>query len=467
MADKQKTIKKAVSLKGKGLHSGVDVEVTLKPAPENHGFIFKRTDLPEQPLIKAVAENVTDTSRGTTLEDNNAKVSTIEHCLAACTGMELDNVLFEINGPEAPILDGSSKKYVEAILEAGIEEQEAEKIYFTPNEKVEYYDEEKGIHIIAYPDEALSMNVLIDYNSKVLGNQYGTLDDLKKFKDEVAPCRTFVFLHELEYLARHNLIKGGDMDNAIVIMDRQVSQEELDRLAELFNKPKIKVKPEGVLNNIDLHFPNEPARHKLLDLIGDLSLIGMPFKGKVIAQRPGHHANTEFARILRQMAKKQKAKKDIPKYDPNQKPVDDIISIQNTLPHRNPFLLVDKIIHRDEKQVIGIKNVTMNEPFFVGHFPGEPVMPGVLQIEALAQVGGLLVLNTVEDPENYLTFFLKVDKVRFKRKVVPGDTLIMKMSLLEPMRRGIAIMYGEGYVGDSLAIEGEMMAQIVKVKEPK
>ena len=467
MADKQKTIKKAVSLKGKGLHSGVDVEVTLKPAPENHGFIFKRTDLPEQPLIKAVAENVTDTSRGTTLEDNNAKVSTIEHCLAACTGMELDNVLFEINGPEAPILDGSSKKYVEAILEAGIEEQEAEKIYFTPNEKVEYYDEEKGIHIIAYPDEALSMNVLIDYNSKVLGNQYGTLDDLKKFKDEVAPCRTFVFLHELEYLARHNLIKGGDMDNAIVIMDRQVSQEELDRLAELFNKPKIKVKPEGVLNNIDLHFPNEPARHKLLDLIGDLSLIGMPFKGKVIAQRPGHHANTEFARILRQMAKKQKAKKDIPKYDPNQKPVDDIISIQNTLPHRNPFLLVDKIIHRDEKQVIGIKNVTMNEPFFVGHFRGEPVMPGVLEIEALAQVGGLLVLNTVEDPENYLTFFLKVDKVRFKRKVVPGDTLIMKMSLLEPMRRGIAIMYGEGYVGDSLAIEGEMMAQIVKVKEPK
>lgn len=465
MSEKQKTIKKAVSLSGKGLHTGVNVQVTLNPAPENHGFIFKRVDLPGQPTIRAVAENVTDTARGTTLEENGAKVATIEHVLAACTGMGMDNVLIEINAAEAPILDGSSQKYVEAISEAGIEEQSAEKHYFTPSEKVEYYDEEKGIHIIAYPDEQLSMNVLIDYNSKVLGNQYATLDDLGKFKDEVAPCRTFVFLHELEYLAANNLIKGGDLDNAIVIMDRKVEQEELDRLAELFNKPKIKVKPEGVLNNIDLHFPNEPARHKLLDMIGDLSLIGMPFKGKIIAQRPGHHANTEFARILRQMAKKQKAKKDIPVYDPNIEPVDDIISIQNTLPHRPPFLLVDKIIYRDAKKVVGVKNVTMNEPFFVGHFPGEPVMPGVLQIEAMAQVGGLLVLNTVPDPENYLTFFLRVDKVRFKRKVGPGDTLIMKLSLLEPMRRGIAIMYGEGYVGENLVIEGELMAQIVKVKE--
>lgn len=465
MAEKQKTIKKEFTLRGKGLHTGVDVQISLKPAPENHGFIFKRVDLPNQPTIRALAENVTDTSRGTTLEENNAKVSTIEHCLAACTGMELDNILIEIDAAEAPILDGSSRLYAEAISEAGIVEQDAEKVYFTPAEKVEYYDEEKGIHIIAYPDEALSMNVLIDYNSKVLGNQYATLDDLKKFKKEVAPCRTFVFLHELEFLAKHNLIKGGDLDNAIVIMDRQVNQDELDRLAELFNKPKIKVKPEGVLNNIDLHFPNEPARHKLLDMIGDLSLIGMPFKGKIIAQRPGHHANTEFARILRQMAKKQKAKKDVPVYDPNAEPVHDIISIQKTLPHRYPFLLVDKIIYRDEKKIIGIKNVTMNEGFFQGHFPGEPVMPGVLQIEALAQVGGLLVLNMVPDPENYLTYFLKVDKVRFKRKVGPGDTLVMKMTLLEPMRRGIALMFGEGYVGDNLVIEGEMMAQIVKVKE--
>ncbi len=465
MAEKQKTLKKAVHLTGKGLHSGIDVEITLNPAPEDHGFVFQRTDLPEKPLIKALAENVTDTSRGTTLEQNGVSVATIEHCLAACVGMELDNVLIEITGPEAPIIDGSSIAYVNAIIEAGIEEQEADKEYFTPNEKVEYYDEEKGIHIIAYPDEELSMNVLIDYNSKVLGNQYATLDDISNFKHEIAPCRTFVFLHELEFLAANNLIKGGDLDNAIVIMDRKVNQEELDRLAELFNKPKIKVQPEGVLNNIDLHFANEPARHKLLDMIGDLSLIGMPFKGKIIAQRPGHHANTEFARILRQMAKKQKAKKDVPHYDPNDEPVVDITGIENTLPHRYPFLLVDKIISRDEKMITGIKNVTMNEPFFQGHFPGKPVMPGVLQIEALAQVGGLLVLNSVPDPENYLTFFLKVDKVRFKRMVVPGDTLVMRMTLLEPMRRGIALMFGQGFIGDQLAIEGELMAQITKVKE--
>ena len=464
MADKQKTIRKAVSVKGKGLHSGVDVELTFNPAPANHGFVFQRTDLPDKPLIRALAENVTETSRGTTLEENGGKVMTIEHCLAACVGMEIDNLLIQLNGPEAPILDGSSKVYVEALESVGVTELDAEKIYFTPSERVEYYDEAKEIHIIAYSDAELSMNVLIDYNSKVLGNQYATLDDLQKFKKEIAPCRTFVFLHELELLAKHNLIKGGDLDNAIVIMDRQVSQEELDRLAKLFNKPSMEVKPEGVLNNLDLHFPNEPARHKLLDLIGDLSLIGMPFKGKIIATRPGHHANTEFARILRQMAKKEKAKKNIPKYNPNEEPVVDVVGIQNILPHRSPFLLVDKIIFRDEKTVIGIKNVTMNEPFFVGHFPGEPIMPGVLQVEAMAQVGGVLVLNTVPDPENYLTFFLKIDKVRFKRKVVPGDTLILKMTLLEPMRRGIALMFGEGYVGDNLVIEGELMAQISKVK---
>jgi UDP-3-O-[3-hydroxymyristoyl] N-acetylglucosamine deacetylase / 3-hydroxyacyl-[acyl-carrier-protein] dehydratase len=464
MAEKQKTIQKAVSLKGKGLHSGIEVELTLKPAPENHGFIFQRTDLAEKPIIRALAENVTDTSRGTTLEENNSKVMTVEHCLAACAGMGLDNLIIEMTGPEAPILDGSSKMYVEAIKKAGIKEQEAEKIYFTPSEKVEYYDEEKGIHIIAYPDEQLTMNVLIDYNSKTLGHQYATLDDLSNFEKEIAPCRTFVFLHELEFLAKNNLIKGGDLDNAIVIMDRKVNQEELDRLAKLFNKPKIKVKPEGVLNNIDLHFSNEPARHKLLDMVGDLSLIGMPFKGKIIAQRPGHHANTEFARILRQMAKKEKAKRNIPKYDPNQEPLLDIKQIENTLPHRYPFLLVDKITYRDEKTVTGVKNVTMNEPFFQGHFPGDPIMPGVLQIEAMAQVGGLLVLNTVPDPENYITLFLRVDKVKFKRKVTPGDTLVIRMTLLEPMRRGIALMYGEGYVGETLAIEGEMMAQIVKVK---
>ncbi len=464
MAEKQKTIGRPVTLKGKGLHSGIDVEITLKPAPVNHGFVFQRTDQPNKPLIRALAENVTDTSRGTTLEENGSKVATIEHCLAACAGMELDNILIEMDGAEAPILDGSSRVYVEAIKEAGIVEQDEEKVYFTPSEKVEYYDGEKGIHIIAYPDEQLSMNVLIDYNSRVLGNQYATLDDLKKFADEIAGCRTFVFLHELEFLAKHNLIKGGDLNNAIVIMDRKVSQEELDRLAELFDKPKIKVKPEGVLNNIELNFPNEPARHKLLDMIGDISLIGMPFKGKIIAQRPGHHANTEFARILRQMAKKEKSKRNVPKYDPNQEAVLDVQQIKSVLPHRPPFLLVDKVIYRDDKSVIGIKNVTMNEPHFMGHFPDEAVMPGVLIVEAMAQVGGLLVLNTVPDPENYLTYFMKIDKVKFKRKVVPGDTLILKMTLLEPIRRGIALMYGEAYVGDALATEGELMAQIVKAK---
>ncbi len=464
MADKQKTIRKPVTLKGKGLHSGIEVEITFNPAPAGHGFVFQRTDLPGKPTIKALAENVTETSRGTTLEENGASVATIEHCLAACAGMELDNILFEMSGPEAPILQGSAESYVNAIMEAGIEEQDAEKIYFTLSEKVEYYDEKKGIHIIAYPDEHLSINVLIDYNSKVLGNQYATLDDLNKFKDEIAPSRTFVFLHELEFLAKHNLIKGGDLNNAIVIMDRPVSQEELDRLAGLFNKPKIKVKPEGVLNNIDLHFPNEPARHKLLDLIGDLSLIGMPFKGKIIAQRPGHQANNEFARILRQLAKKDKLRRNIPKYDANIEPLLDVNGIRKMLPHRPPFLLVDKIMSRDERTVIGIKNVTMNEPFFVGHFPDEPVMPGVLIVEAMAQVGGLLVLNSVPDPENYLTYFLRIDKVRFKRKVVPGDTLILKMTLLEPMRRGIALMFGESYVGEQLVTEGELMAQIVKFK---
>ena len=464
MAEKQKTIRKPVTLKGKGLHSGTMVELTLNPAPTNHGFVFKRTDLPNQPLIRAIAENVTESSRGTTLEENGGKVMTIEHCLAACAGMELDNILIELNGPEAPILDGSSKLYIESIESVGIVEQDAVKVYFTPSERIEYYDEKKGIHIIAYPDQEFSMNILIDYNSKVLGNQYATLDDIKKFKNEIAPSRTFVFLHELEYLANNNLIKGGDLDNSIVIMDRIVSQEELDRLAKLFNKPSMQVKPEGVLNNIELLFPNEPARHKLLDMIGDLSLIGMPFKGKIIATRPGHHANTEFARILRQMAKKEKSKKNVPKYNPNDEAVVDINMIKKILPHRPPFLLVDKIIYKDDKTVVGIKNVTMNEPFFVGHFPDEPIMPGVLQVEAMAQVGGILVLNTVPDPENYLTFFLRIDKVRFKRKVVPGDTLILKMTLLEPIRRGIAIMFGEGYVGDTLAIEGELMAQILKAK---
>ena len=465
MAEKQKTLKEPITFTGKGLHTGVEVNMTFHPAPDSHGYIFKRTDLPGQPTINALAENVVETSRGTTIEENGARVATIEHVLASFTGMGLDNVLVEIDGPETPILDGSAREYAEAIGKTGTVEQLTDRKYFILKEKVEYYDEEHGIHIIAYPDKIQSINVLIDYNSKVLGNQYASLEDLETFKDEIAPCRTFVFLHELEYLAKNNLIKGGDVDNAIVIVDRKVEQEELDRLAELLNKPKVKVQPEGILNNVDLRFPNEPARHKLLDLIGDLALVGRWFKAKIIATRPGHQSNNEFARALRQVMKKAALQKKIPIYNPNMEALFDINEVKRRLPHRYPFLLVDKVIRMDDKSVVGIKNVTTNEPFFTGHFPEEPIMPGVLQIEAAAQVGGMLVLGTVPDPENYTTLFLKIDKVKFKRKVVPGDTLIVKVDLLEPIRRGIALVFAEIFVGNQLVMEGELMAQIIKTQE--
>ena len=438
--------------------------MTFQPAPDSHGYIFKRTDLPEQPIINALAENVVETERGTVLEENGARISTIEHVLASFVGMGIDNVLVEVDGPEAPILDGSSKEYAEAIARTGAVDQDTDRKYFMLKEKVEYYDEEHGIHIIAYPDKVQSINVLIDYNSEVLGNQHASLDELQSFQEEIAPCRTFVFLHELEYLAKNNLIKGGDVDNAIVIVDRQMEQEELDRLADLFNKPHVSVLPEGILNNVDLRFSNEPARHKLLDLMGDLALVGRWFKAKIIATRPGHQSNNEFARALRQVMKKSALQKKIPVYNANEEPLIDINEVKRRLPHRYPFLMVDKVIHLDEKSVVGIKNVSVNEPFFVGHFPDEPVMPGVLQIEAAAQVGGILVLGTVPDPENYSTYFLKIDKVKFKRKVIPGDTLIIKVDLLEPIRRGIAIVFAEVFVGNQLAMEGELMAQIVKTK---
>jgi UDP-3-O-[3-hydroxymyristoyl] N-acetylglucosamine deacetylase/3-hydroxyacyl-[acyl-carrier-protein] dehydratase len=464
MAEKQRTLKAPITFTGKGLHTGVEVNMTFHPAPDSHGYIFKRIDLPDQPLINALAENVVETSRGTTIEENGARVSTIEHVVASFAGMGIDNVLVEVDGPETPILDGSAREYAEAIAKTGTVEQATDRKYFILKEKVEYYDEEHGIHIIAYPDKIQSINVLIDYNSKVLGNQYASLEDLENFKDEIAPCRTFVFLHELEFLVKNNLIKGGDVDNAIVIVDRQMEQKELDHLAELFNKPKVKVQPEGILNNVDLRFPNEPARHKLLDLMGDLALVGRWFKAKIIATRPGHQSNNEFARALRQVMKKAALQKKIPVYNPNAEPLFDINEVKRRLPHRYPFLLVDKVIHMDDKSVVGIKNVTTNEPFFTGHFPEEPIMPGVLQIEAAAQVGGMLVLGTVPDPENYTTLFLKIDKVKFKRKVVPGDTLILKMDLLEPIRRGIALMFAEIFVGNQLVMEGELMAQIIKTK---
>ena len=462
MAEKQRTVAKPVSLKGKGLHSGIEVEVTINPADENHGYQFKRTDLEDSPVIRALAEYVKITERSTTIVDKGASITTVEHLLAALYGLGVDNALMEINGPEVPIIDGSAKPFVEAILAAGIVEQEADRQYFQLREKYEYCDNSKGIEIIGYPDDDFFVDVHIDYNSKVIGHQYASLKDIREFETGFAACRTFVFLHELEFLQKNNLIKGGDLDNAIVIMDRPVSQEEIDRLAQLFNKPSIRVKPEGILNNVDLAFSNEPARHKLLDVIGDLALCGVRLKGRIIANKPGHNANVEFAKMLRKQIKASHNKPLPPDYNPDVTPLYDINQIQKILPHRNPFLLVDKITHMDEWVVTGVKNVTMNEAFFVGHFPEEPIMPGVLQIEALAQVGGVLLLSSVPDPENYLLYFMRIDTVRFKRKVVPGDTLNIRMVLTEPIKRGIALCRGEGFVGEQLVIEASFMAQLAR-----
>lgn len=463
MSQMQKTIKESVSLSGKGLHTGYEVQVTFHPAPINHGFKIQRVDLEGKPFITPIVDNVVDTSRGTTLEENGVQIHTIEHLLASLVGLELDNILMEFTGPEAPILDGSSIKYVEALKKAGIVEQEAEKDYYVIKERTVFRDEENDIELVAYPDDQFSIDVMVDYNSKVLGHQYASYHPSHDFEKEIAPSRTFVFFHELEYLLKHNLIKGGDLQNAIVIMENEVSQEELDRMADLFNKPHVKVK-EGILNNVDLRFSNEPARHKLLDIIGDLALIGRPIKGKIVASRPGHFANTQLAKIIKDNIKKELSRIAIPKYDPAKKPVYDINQIKELLPHRFPFLLIDKVIELNENSVVGIKNVTMNENFFLGHFPNEPIMPGVLQIEAMAQVGGILALSKVEDPENYQTLFLKIDKVKFKRKVIPGDTIIFRLELISPIRRGLVNMFGQAFVGDDLAMEGELMAQVSKAQ---
>ncbi len=464
MSEKQRTLAKEVTLTGKGLHTGVNVNLTFKPAPANHGYKFCRVDLPEKPTIDALAENVTDTSRGTTLTQNGASVSTIEHVLSALYGLRIDNALIEIDGPEAPIMGGAAFAFVEAIKKAGTTDLPEERKYFTVKEKIAFSDEEHGVDLIVYPDDHFSINVLIDYNSKILGNQYAILDSIDDFETEISNSRTFVFFHEMEPLFKMGLIKGGDLDNAIVILEQEVPQEELDRVAKMLDRPGIQSHTAGILNNTKLRYPNEPARHKLLDIVGDLALVGMPIKGKVVATRPGHYANTRLAKLMRQEMKKQKSKLNIPVYDPNKEPVYAIEDIKKILPHRMPFLLVDKVIELKDNYVVGVKNVTYNEPFFQGHFPDEPIMPGVLLVEALAQCGGILVLNGVDEPERYSTYFLKIDKVKFKQKVTPGDTVILKLEMIEAMKRGMVSMFGQAFVGNTLVVEGELLAQVIKNK---
>jgi UDP-3-O-[3-hydroxymyristoyl] N-acetylglucosamine deacetylase/3-hydroxyacyl-[acyl-carrier-protein] dehydratase len=459
---KQSTIQNAVSVRGVGLHTGKTVTLTFKPALANYGYRFQRVDLPDQPVIPADVKMVISTNRGTTLKSGEAQVSTVEHVLSALTGMGIDNVLLEIDGPEMPIMDGTSMPFVEAILEAGMTELDAEREYFIVTEPIAYKDEVTGTELLALPSDNFEATVMIDFASKVLGPQFAALHNLSEYVKEIAPCRTFVFVHELEKLLEMGLIKGGDMDNAIVIADRKMDQEELDALAKKMGKPGIKVDSEGVLNTVKLHFQNEPARHKLLDVIGDLALIGKPIRGKIVATKPGHTANVEFAKLLKKNLTEKRRLMGIPRYDPDKEPVFDSVQITKLLPHRFPFLLVDKIIEIDQQHVVGIKNITYNESFFQGHFPDNPVFPGVLQIEALAQTGGILALQNVPDPGNWDTYFLKIDNTKFKAKVVPGDTLILKMELLEPIRRGIVHMQGTAYVGSKIVSEGELTAQIVR-----
>ncbi len=462
MNEKQRTLKSPVTISGVGLHTGNQVTLTIKPAPIDSGIRFLRIDLGEEAFLEADVSFVTDTSRGTTLEKDGIRVATVEHVLAAITGMGIDNALIEVDCTETPILDGSSRFYTEAIHKAGTVEQEAFKDYFEVRSPIRLYHEEKDCEIIAVPSDHYRITCLIDYKSKVLGHQHASMSHISEFKDEISSCRTFVFLHELEFLLAQNLIKGGDLSNAIVFVDRPVTQKELDRLAEVLKKQSVDVRQEGILNNLELSFPNEPARHKLLDILGDLSLAGKPIKGHIIASKPGHASNVLFAKLLKKHIKERIEEEQIPVYNHDTAPVYDINAIKRMLPHRSPFLLVDKIIDITDSSVTAIKNVTMNEPFFTGHFPKEPIMPGVLQIEAMAQAGGILVLSTVEDPENYNTYFLKIDNVRFKQKVIPGDTLVFKMNLMAPVRRGICHMRGIAYVGRRVVMEAEMMAQISK-----
>lgn len=465
MIEYQQTLKNKVTISGAGLHTGQNVNMSLCPAPVNHGFKFKRTDLEGQPTINADCDLVVDVSRGTTLEQNGARVSTIEHVLSALVGMKLDNVLIELDGPEAPIMDGSAYQFVEAIQQVGVEEQEAERNYFELDTNLSYKDKGNKIDMMAVPSDEYKVTVMIDYNSPILGSQHASIERIEEFVDYASSSRTFCFLHELELLLEHNLIKGGDLNNAIVVVDKVVEQDELDRLAVLFNRPDVQVKQEGILNNVELRHQNEPARHKLLDVVGDLALVGRPLKAKITASRPGHAANVEFAKVIKKYIKDQQKKEVIPVYDPNKEPVYDSVGISKFLPHKHPFLLVDKIIEMSDNHVVGVKGVTFNEPYFAGHFPDNPIMPGVLQLEALAQTGGILALSTVPDPENYDTYFLIIEKAKFKNKVVPGDTLILKMELLSPIRRGICEMRGTAYVGDKIASTANLVAKIIRREE--
>lgn len=462
---KQKTLKSEFSVSGKGLHTGVHVTATFKPAEVNTGYRIKRIDLEGEPIIDALAENVTETTRGTVVSskaDKNVKVSTIEHALAALYTAGIDNCLIEVDAAELPILDGSAIIYCNKIEEVGIQEQEEEKEYYVVKKRIKVFDPETGSSLIVLPDDELSMDVMIEFNSPVLSNQFASLEHVSAFKSEIAASRTFVFVREILPLLQMNLIKGGDLDNAIVIHDKEMPKEDLDRLADLMNVPRKQVSELGYLNNKPLVYKNEPARHKLLDLLGDLSLIGRPLKGRIVATKPGHTINTTLAKKIRKELRYQNVQ--APSYDPNKEPIFGINDIRRMLPHRYPMQLVDKVIEMGKNHIVGVKNITSNEPFFQGHFPEEPVMPGVLQVEAMAQVGGLLVLSQVEDPERYSTYFMKIDNVKFRQKVVPGDTLIFHLSFITPIRRGCAVMKGYAFVGEKIVSEAEFMAQIVKNK---